>query len=210
MAEKYTGIVAGNKITAKDMENALDTKQNLLSDNQRNAVNSGITATKVTTYDNYATTLSNMNFFPKGTILTFSSEAWNATTPAFKEIWKICDGTDSRTPNLTNKFLRGGATSGTSYNNPTATNTQSIVVPVPQHNHSIDDKQHNHTCYQVGWVDSNGYPLSGTRQLDNFAVGTSLAYTGITETNYYGTANASISVNTMPSYYTVIYIMKVA
>jgi hypothetical protein len=60
----------------------------------------------------YAADILNLTFFPKGTILTFSTEAWNnATNPGFKDIWKICDGRNG-TPNLVNIFLRGSSSSG--------------------------------------------------------------------------------------------------
>jgi hypothetical protein len=60
----------------------------------------------------YAADILNLTFFPKGAILTFSTEAWNnATNPGFKDIWKICDGQNG-TPNLVNMFLRGGSSSG--------------------------------------------------------------------------------------------------
>ncbi|MDR1453508.1 MAG: hypothetical protein LBJ25_06005 [Candidatus Margulisbacteria bacterium] len=46
----------------------------------------------------------NLAFFPKGTILIYTSDAWNnSPTVTFKDIWKICDGNNG-TPDLTNKF----------------------------------------------------------------------------------------------------------
>jgi hypothetical protein len=64
-----------------------------------------------------ATDILNLTFFPKGTILTFSSTAWSATSVEFKNIWKICNAAnhavDPTIPDLTNKFLRGADSSGT-------------------------------------------------------------------------------------------------
>lgn len=48
------GDVGGNIENQTDLQNALDAKQDSLTEAQLNAVNSGITAEKVTTYDGYA------------------------------------------------------------------------------------------------------------------------------------------------------------
>jgi hypothetical protein len=62
-----------------------------------------------------ASDINNLTFFPKGAILTFSSTAWGATSAEFKNIWKICNTAnhqaDPNVPDLTNRFLRGGASS---------------------------------------------------------------------------------------------------
>jgi hypothetical protein len=63
-----------------------------------------------------ASDINDLTFFPKGTILTFSSTAWSATSAEFKTIWKICNAAnhsvDAFIPDLTNKFLRGAESSG--------------------------------------------------------------------------------------------------
>lgn len=48
------GDIGGNIENQTDLQNALDSKQDSLTEAQLNAVNSGITAGKVTTYDGYA------------------------------------------------------------------------------------------------------------------------------------------------------------
>lgn len=48
------GDIGGNIANQTDLQNALDAKQDDLTEAQLNAVNSGITAEKVTTYDGYA------------------------------------------------------------------------------------------------------------------------------------------------------------
>lgn len=48
------GDIGGNIENQTDLQNALDAKQDSLTEAQLNAVNSGITAEKVTTYDGYA------------------------------------------------------------------------------------------------------------------------------------------------------------
>jgi hypothetical protein len=64
----------------------------------------------------YAADILNLTFFPRGTILTFSSTAWGAMSTEFKSIWKPCNAAnhaaDAFVPDLTNKFLRGADRSG--------------------------------------------------------------------------------------------------
>ncbi|MDR1997950.1 MAG: hypothetical protein LBQ83_06475 [Candidatus Margulisbacteria bacterium] len=85
----------------------------------------------------------NLTFFPKGTILTFNSTAWSNASTDFKTIWKICDGQNG-TPNLTGRFLRGGASSGTtgSPTSGTFSGADSVTlaashVPIPAHTHAF-------------------------------------------------------------------------
>ena len=210
-----------------------------------------------------ATDITDLTFFPKGTILTFSSEAWNDTSPAFKDIWKICDGTDSRTPNLTNKFLRGGGTTsgGTGGQNsqnitlttnhlPTHTHTQNAHNHIQSaHTHTQDAHTHTqnaHTHTQNSHMHSAydfitnpdttsnyrfNHTSSGNRGERTTNTGSTTAVNqnstavnqNTTAVNQNATAlnQASTAVNqntglgqaftvdTLPSFYTVIYIMKV-
>jgi hypothetical protein len=93
----------------------------------------------------YAADILNLTFFPKGTILTFSTEAWNnAGSPVepgslgFKDIWKVCNAanhaTDPTIPDLTNMFLRGADSSGVTG----GANSDSVTLTadnLPSHNH---------------------------------------------------------------------------
>jgi hypothetical protein len=105
----------------------------------------------------YAADILNLTFFPKGAILTFSTEAWNnATNPGFKDIWKVCDGQNG-TPNLVNMFLRGADSSGATGGGTVAL----LAANLPSHNHgatglsldglnvsgltAISDGKHTHT-----------------------------------------------------------------
>lgn len=54
VAQAVWGDIQGNIENQTDLQNALDAKQDSLTEAQLNAVNSGITAEKVTTYDGYA------------------------------------------------------------------------------------------------------------------------------------------------------------
>jgi hypothetical protein len=137
-----------------------------------------------------ATDITDLTFFPKGTILTFSTEAWNATSPEFKNIWKICNGQNG-TPNLVNKFLRGGESSN--FVTASGADSQTVTLTVdnlPRHNHKgvaqayfwapFGDNQ------RVAWENVN--------------------YERYTENTG---GDQPFTVNTVPSHYTVIYIMKV-
>jgi hypothetical protein len=160
-----------------------------------------------------ATDITDLTFFPKGTILTFSSEAWSATGTEFKSIWKICNGQNG-TPNLVNKFLRGAESSG-NVNSQNGTMTLE-TKHLPAHKHSITDKEHGHTIYNtqtgnndVVWIEKAG---SSHRMSETGSVGRGTLYikpsgTGITETN--DSINGGESFDVIPDYYTVIYIIKV-
>lgn len=54
VAQAVWGDIQGNIENQTDLQNALDAKQDSLTEAQLNAVNSGITSEKVTTYDGYA------------------------------------------------------------------------------------------------------------------------------------------------------------
>jgi hypothetical protein len=85
-----------------------------------------------------ASDINNLTFFPIGTILTFSSAAWSATSAEFKNIWKICNAANHAAnptiPDLTNKFLRGADSSGTTGGNDSRSMTLT-TSNLPSHNH---------------------------------------------------------------------------
>jgi microcystin-dependent protein len=156
-----------------------------------------------------ATDITDLTFFPKGTILTFSSEAYSATSTGFKAIWKICDGQNG-TPNLVNRFLRGssssGATGGTDSQNITL-NTNNL----PSHSHTMQSAgKHSHTYYiatllgnagGVGWSDDdNPFTTPKTTSTDGEHTHT-IGNTG---------NGQPFTVNTLPAYYAVIYVIKTA
>ncbi|MDR1323608.1 MAG: hypothetical protein LBK68_04125 [Candidatus Margulisbacteria bacterium] len=150
---------------------------------------------------------------PVGTILAMSVSSWTNAGAAFQSKWRVCDGTGG-TPNLSGRFLRGGTSTDATIG---GANSQSITLQttnLPSHKHGITDKQHSHSAVT--------YKAYGNTDAFHFGVGyspasdkasgtdnTQNAYTGITETNNTGSGTA-FTVDTVPSYYTVIYIMKVA
>jgi hypothetical protein len=77
-----------------------------------------------------ASDINNLTFFPKGTVLMYSSTAWNSVSAEFKALWHICDGATVNgytTLNLVDKFIRGGAVSGQTGGTDSA--------EVPRHSH---------------------------------------------------------------------------
>ncbi|GBR74635.1 hypothetical protein NO1_1778, partial [Candidatus Termititenax aidoneus] len=169
----------------------------------------------------------NLGFFPKGTILAFSKDAWDAKDSAFKAIWKVCDGTNN-TPNLVGRFLRGaeypaGSTGGA--------DSQSVTLEtkhMPRHSHtfsgdtasdSIDligvytgnHATYNGTIFKVEQISNTNNSHHNSGNDDRLKISFSMTPSGaISET---GGSNISgkgdtFAVNTAPGYYAVIYIMK--
>jgi hypothetical protein len=118
--------------------------------------------------------LLHLLFFPKGTILMFSGSEYgrlvNATDVAYKDVWKLCDGQNG-TPNLINKFIRAGASSGGTGGNDSVTLT-AANIPLPAHSHNLTSitvettGAHTHT---VGGTASNegGHLHSVTGTVDH-------------------------------------------
>jgi microcystin-dependent protein len=172
-----------------------------------------------------ASDINNLTFFPKGTILTFSSEAWTATSAEFKNIWKICNGQNG-TPDLRNKFLRGSESSGGS----DGQDSQSITLQtanLPSHSHSFTDGKTNSTSktltgsfsageqnvFASGIVSRSRSNEHGTNVADYdndlFSIDATHSH-GVTGAIGNTGSGTAFTVNTVPAYYTVIYIMKVA
>ncbi|MDR1324015.1 MAG: hypothetical protein LBK68_06235 [Candidatus Margulisbacteria bacterium] len=232
--EKAVATALNSKLSSSDLttlrndisalQTAVGGKQDSLTTAQQSAVDSGITASKVSSYDSY---FANLSFFPKGTILAFSKTAWeDDTSDDFRRIWKVCNAANhaanSSIPDLTNKFLRGG--------NPDdygATGNGTVTLSaanLPAHKHNITDKTHYHTPRNGyisettgssgGWnnvksfvLDEKNYTggLPSGFDLDN--VRTANSYSGITSTE--NNTGGGQSFDVVPAYYTVIYIIKI-
>ncbi|KVH29603.1 hypothetical protein [Burkholderia cepacia] len=164
---------------------------------------------------------------------------WSGAASNIPENWALCNGSNG-TPNLEDKFVVGaggsyavGATGG-------ATSATLSVANLPPHNHGVTDTGHSHGVSQTphghGVNDaghSHSYAVNGGSgssagyQLNNSApVGqtTGTSTTGIS----IQTSNANVSVNaattgittqntgsgtafpTLPPYYALCYIMRVA
>jgi hypothetical protein len=165
-----------------------------------------------------ATDITDLTFFPKGTILMFSSEAWSETTAAFKTIWKICNG-QGGTPNLVNKFLRGGANSD--FTNGGGADNQSVTLslnnlPSHKHRHTHDTHTGSGEGFHGGQSDASGV-ISFQSTSKSFNAVSWMYGPGkmvINAPHSYDETPAGggqpFTVNTLPAYYTVIYIMKMA
>jgi hypothetical protein len=125
-----------------------------------------------------ATDITDLTFFPKGTILTFSSGAWSATSAAFKTIWKICNTANHQAdpnvvPDLTNRFLRGGTASDP----PTGNGKMTLSVQhLPTHSHTgsaANNGGHRHDFSIPRYVGDGG--VTGVVNIgtstDNYIVG---------------------------------------
>ncbi|MDR1323192.1 MAG: hypothetical protein LBK68_02020 [Candidatus Margulisbacteria bacterium] len=193
-------------------------KQDKVTVVQQSALDSGITASKVSAYDSY---FANLSFFPRGTILTFNKDAWDAKDEIFKSIWKVCDGTNN-TPNLIDKFLRGAEYPA---NRTGGADSQSITLTtsnLPAHNHTMQDAG-NHTHYPQPFDGRMNFDAcgggSGAPQGigygDNMYAGYTTTLTLSEAGSHAHTINNSgggtaFTVNTVPAHYTVIYIMKIS
>ncbi|MDR1113830.1 MAG: hypothetical protein LBL50_01915 [Candidatus Margulisbacteria bacterium] len=174
-----------------------------------------------------ATDITDLTFFPKGTILIFSSAAYNAASTGFKNIWKICDGQNG-TPNLVNTFLRGGVSSGSTGGTDSIT-LKKENLPAHNHNHtlSVEDSTHGHSLRGGSWGGTNcdgltsSYQIAGRNQVwgaDGYYERARDGTSYISANTHKHTLLGSISSSTggdqafsiIPKYYTVIYIMKVA
>jgi hypothetical protein len=162
---------------------------------------------------------------PVGTILAMSASSWTNASATFKSKWKVCDGTGG-TPDLRGRFLRGGTSSDAATG---GANSQTVSVPLPKHKHTFTGNN------QTGDFGSNGMELCGgnnsawgVKANGVFSISSAIngAYqhpgSGGTANLFHfsmtpsgtigeeGTTNTSITIDTVPEYYTVIYIMKVS
>ncbi|MDR1113491.1 MAG: hypothetical protein LBL50_00155 [Candidatus Margulisbacteria bacterium] len=106
-----------------------------------------------------ATDITDLTFFPKGAILTFSSTAWSATSAKFKTIWKVCNKTNhdadpNNVPDLTDRFLRGGSSSDFTIGG--GADSRSVTLQtanLPSHNHGA-------TGLSLGGLSTSGLSIA--------------------------------------------------
>jgi hypothetical protein len=155
--------------------------------------------------------LSTLSFFPRGTILTFNKDAWDAKDNSFKQIWKVCDGTNG-TPDLRNRFLRGAEYPAGNYGGADSDSITLTTYNMPAHSHggSVTGGTHSHTI-TLGTGSSDSGPH---RQVENrYDIATYTVEASGGEHTHTITSEGNgwaFPVDTVPSYYSVIYIMKVA
>ncbi|MDR1113685.1 MAG: hypothetical protein LBL50_01170 [Candidatus Margulisbacteria bacterium] len=149
-----------------------------------------------------ASDILDLTFFPIGSILMMDG-SWTDGRGG----WYVCDGRDTphgKTPNLRDKFIKGSG------NKPANGNGQMILGAqhLPAHKHSITDPGHAHMY--IHEPEGTGGLKHGST---NWVTGpmqewTTPSTTGITETNY--NAGGGQAFDVLPSYYSVIYIKKMA
>jgi hypothetical protein len=159
-----------------------------------------------------ATDITDLTFFPKGTILMYDSQLWDRSggIPG----WHICDGT-SGTINLTDKFICGG----TQARQAGGTNT----AQVPYHNHSFKgDTATGSLEHLTAWAlfpaqNPKGV-FSGEQAGGGTTIGSSGSVTGRGMLTLYfsmtpsGTVEyaGSNTADNRPAFCTVIFIEKIA
>lgn len=136
---------------------------------------------------------------------------WSGAAIAIPTGWKLCDGTNG-TPNLRDKFIVGagsGYAVGASGGAPSITLS---VAQLPPHSHGVNDPGHAHVFdSRFGW--GEGAPDPGHPRADSNSPQIPWE-TGIVLPNTTGisiqNAGSGQSVNTLPPYYALCFIMKVA
>ncbi|MDR1452719.1 MAG: hypothetical protein LBJ25_01910 [Candidatus Margulisbacteria bacterium] len=177
------------------------------------------------------------DILPVGTILAMAASSWINAGATFKSKWRVCDGTGG-TPNLTGQFLRGGtASDAVTGGADSVTLTENHI---PQHTHGKGtlaaggtDGLHTHDATSTfHWYDGNssstphyvmdtdpGSDIQRTvhgatsRVIDTVVNNTNSGHGHSVSgnTDSYGRNSATITaIPTVPSYYTVIYIIKLA
>jgi hypothetical protein len=147
---------------------------------------------------------------PVGTILAMSVSSWGNAGAAFQSKWRVCDGTGG-TPDLRGRFLRGGTSSDAVTG---GANSQSFRISgnnLPNHTHTVNDPGHHHDLlYDWGHGGTIGIDIDGNSSNIGKKGLIDEAYTGITVTGGGKDTPDQITIDTVPNYYTVIYIMKIA
>jgi hypothetical protein len=174
-----------------------------------------------------ASDIQNLTFFPKGTILMYDGWLWDRAggIPG----WHICDG-QGGTINLTDKFIRGGATARVEGGTDTADvpyHTHNVtdpghghVISDPGHGHSVNDPGHSHQIIEPAQYAGDGnkyhqWHLKQNGRTSNSTTGISIsnASTGISiskaqsgiSIGYTGSSNS----DNRPAFCTVIFIEKI-
>jgi hypothetical protein len=183
-SSKAVSIALANKVEASDLT-ALQTSVNGLE-----------------------TTIGNLQEkLPIGTILMYDGASWqdNVTLKG----WYSCNRTNYNhglTPNLEDKFIKGKGNKADTGDGQMTLGAQHL----PAHKHSITDPGHTHTtkCNSRVQVGSDNGVSYGQNWGDSDCGYTSENQTGITETN--NNTDGGQSFDVLPSYYSVIYIKKMA
>ncbi|MDR1114128.1 MAG: hypothetical protein LBL50_03455 [Candidatus Margulisbacteria bacterium] len=164
---------------------------------------------------------------PVGTILAMSVSSWTNAGATFQSKWRVCDGTGG-TPNLSGRFLRGGTSTDAATGGADSRSFTIGTGNLPNHEHTftgttatgrlpIKGDFHHRDVSSYGRAPS-GVFKEGSR--DGWVVGLynwydepDLNFSMTPQGSVTGGGKATpdqITINTVPNYYTVIYIMKIA
>ncbi|MDR2429141.1 MAG: hypothetical protein LBD62_04975 [Candidatus Margulisbacteria bacterium] len=237
-------IDTGKLLSAEGVRNALHTKENVANKKDTIDNNSAEYPSSKAVYDAIqavnaalAKAMSDTEILPVGTILAMSASSWTNAGTAFKNKWKVCDGTGG-TPDLRGRFLRGGTSSDAATGG--ANSVTLTENHIPSHTHGKGtlaaggtDGLHTHTATSTfHWYDGNntsaGHYVIDTdpvndvwrdthgktdRAIDTVVNNTNSGHGHSISgaTGSYGKDSATITaIPTVPNYYTVIYIIKVS
>ncbi|MDR1452710.1 MAG: hypothetical protein LBJ25_01865 [Candidatus Margulisbacteria bacterium] len=168
--------------------------------------------------------LQSVDILPIGLILAIAASSWINVSAAFKSKWRVCDGSGG-TPNLTGRFLRGGTVSDALIGGADSQVVALETKHMPKHSHAFSGEEARGSynfvkkdVYEVTGVFSLGIDSGVNYQNVNNLSGAVLNFSmtpkgSISETGGGQAASGygeAFNVPTVPSYYTVIYIMKVA
>ncbi|MDR1452841.1 MAG: hypothetical protein LBJ25_02560 [Candidatus Margulisbacteria bacterium] len=166
----------------------------------------------------WATTTLMDLLLPIGTIIAMETMAYyNNADATFKSKWKVCDGSSSNAPNLKHRFLRGFE-SGDSTTG--GANSVEVDVPLKKHSHTFTGATASGSLnlYHYGdGLDRTIFTNSGDSSTslpnnngETTGEGINFSLTPSGTISSEGADSSTITVSTLPSYYTVIYIMKIA
>jgi len=162
---------------------------------------------------------------PVGTILMFSGQEWeDDKIPGWKACTAINNSTDANIPNLEDTFIRGGST--TDVNDKTIAEKKGgnnsitlSVAQMPKHSHSLtitSDGEHTHSYTDLHLPSLNSKRGQGSvRMINSNPLSTEYKTTGSAGAHNHpgssiGEAGGNEAIDIRPSYYTVIYIIKVS
>ncbi len=126
--------------------------------------------------------------------------------------WALCDGSNG-TPNLIGKFIRGGSTFtvGTTGGSDTVTLSSSNL---PSHSHTSGTLytdttgSHTHSCYQPRAGKSDNANDRTVMEYSDYKATSSAGSHSHTIYGSTGSTGSGSSFSILPSYYTLVYIMK--
>jgi hypothetical protein len=209
MANDYTdsfagepyNIASGKPLSAAGVNAALNTREKV--DNKKDTISNSATEypSSKAVYDAMQAVneiVDGVDILPKGTILAMFVSSWVNASAAFQSKWHVCDGSGG-TPDLRGRFLRGGTASDQLTGGADSVNIQLQVKHLPSHSHSF--RRVPDFWSEQAEVGPLYTAFTNPSTTNSPRIETATGSTG---------GNEAYRISTVPSYYTVIYIMKVA